>query len=185
MKFKIQVLCDAKLYDWSKSSRCFEEWQYLHIEVQVLQYNFTELLDPEVEGNTMLRNVEDYTPNEPVSTTQSRIFNNTVMRISDFALTIPSYENVPNVPDTATPGRKVSIWCSVTFFKVLLCEVQLHLGLSIFVATHAFRRLSRHHAWPEYIGAVQCHDIVCLLQPLPYCFITWACCTNVHIFALH
>jgi hypothetical protein len=87
MNFKIQVLRDEKF----KSSQCFEEWQYLHIEGQVLQQNFNELLDPEVEGTTMLRNIEDYSSNDPVSTTQSRIFNNTVMRILDFALTIQSY----------------------------------------------------------------------------------------------
>jgi hypothetical protein len=63
------------------------------------------LLDPEVEGTTMLRNIEDYSSNDPVSTTQSRIFNITVMIILDFALTIPSYENVPNVTDTATQAE--------------------------------------------------------------------------------
>jgi hypothetical protein len=67
------------------------------------------LLDPEVEGTTMLRNVEDYSPNDSVSTSQSRIFNNTIVKISNFALTIPSYENVPHVKNTATTGRNVSI----------------------------------------------------------------------------
>jgi hypothetical protein len=69
------------------------------------------------------------------------------------------------VKNTATTGRNVSIWCSVTFFKLLLCEVQMHLELSISVVTHAFRRISRHHACPECIGVLQCHDIVCLWHP--------------------
>jgi hypothetical protein len=53
----------------------------------------------------MLRIIEDHAPNDSVSTTQSRIFNNTVTRISDFALTLPSHENVPNVPETAIQDR--------------------------------------------------------------------------------
>ena len=67
------------------------------------------MLDPKVEGNTMLRNVEDYSPNDSMPTSQSRIFNKTVVKISNFALTIPSYENVPHVTNTATTGRNVSI----------------------------------------------------------------------------
>jgi len=46
-----------------------------------------------------------------------------------------------------------------------LCELRLHLELSIFVATHAFRRLSRHHLCPECIGVLQCHDIVFVTTP--------------------
>jgi len=57
----------------------------------------------------MFRKVEDYSPNDSMSTSHSRIFNNTVVRISNFALTTPSYENVPHVTNTATAGRNASI----------------------------------------------------------------------------
>jgi len=67
------------------------------------------MLDLEVEGTTMLRNVEDYSPNDSVSTSQSKIFNNTVVKNTNFALTIAFYENVHHLTNTAATGRNGSI----------------------------------------------------------------------------
>ena len=94
----------------SEEFTMFKVQQRLHIQGQVLQQNFNELLDPEVEGTTMLQNVEDYSPNDSVSTSQSRIFNNTVVRFSNFALTVSSLKkNVPHMTNKATTDRNASI----------------------------------------------------------------------------
>jgi hypothetical protein len=86
----------------------------------------------------MLRNVEVYWPNDIMPTSQSRIFTNTVVRILNFALTIPSYPNAPNVINMT---RHVKLYqydtlCTLWHFLNFCCVKSNSIQNLVFLLQH-------------------------------------------------